>query len=967
MQRMMTGVAAAFFLLGVDAVGAGWSHRYTPMPRGRTEAVAALPDGGLVLVASGAKNAILVLDADGQVRASRSVSGIPIAVTAGTDGTIFIGLISDSGTILTKLNADLTVAWSGRVNAGAVHAPLSMIRATDDGGIVALGTSFLAKIDSNGRVAWSTRPASSSTQLDAAIPAKDGGYMCVGSHEGRPWLARLSKDGELSWQRTYGDVNGRFRAVIETEGGYAVAGQSEKQAVVARLDATGAPIWAALTATWAAAHGIAALPGGYVVSGRAGGELQVSVLEPNGSTRWMRLLMISSDTIRQDEPIGQIFARVNDGVVVSLPIKPRDHQPDRSSVLLHKIDDAGNTLCATTRPGGVVFVPVRLASASGTAVFNRGDIKLPTAAVITEPIALTARPESCGPDADDFRVPEPEPSFKIDDWEKITADAERYRGLLAAKDFSALEKIAADLRTSRSPDPLRPHRGLTRFYDALGGSAEETTQLSRLREWSSKRPRSITAQVALADALVAAGWRRRGPGFASMVTDVGWTELRRLLEEAATALTPPRAGIESDPVYWQLAISLAHDHGTGDARALARRALALHPDGDIGMAEMRRLLPRWGGSPQAVVEFAEEASALTRKTHGDALYMWFAYQIAVDALQGQETFADYTFDWARVRQGGRDAIALASQWPPSYHRLAVLAWMFKDRETARELFARKQLDWYPDALAHWQSSTRYKDVRAWALPDEPIAVARSRSDVQPPPTPLPLRMQTKPAGPGVPSVAPDSSRWPQILLQMRVTDGDTIYERFSGFLVKTSRGLLAVSVLPPEPFNAASWKAVTRLREAFNRAEMWVPPSGTATLTISALIPEDPQRRRASVAMAIKPPKNAPTEVLELRHVGAPTEVMTRAAFIVACTWDGPRCKQTVFEGTITSVSTSHPGPLRELWIGMNEVVPHEALAGAAVLDTDGNVIAVATGRKLRGSSEHATTIAAELLDTIVP
>jgi hypothetical protein len=154
----------------------------------------------------------------------------------------------------------------------------------------------------------------------------------------------------------------------------------------------------------------------------------------------------------------------------------------------------------------------------------------------------------------------------------------------------------------------------------------------------------------------------------------------------------------------------------------------MHPDPEIAAAAVRFLQPHWGGSAEEVVAFAAETADLTREKYGDTVYALIAYE-----LKSQHD--PYPFDWPRVQKGFEDAIRLAPQWLPTYHRYAKLAWYGKDRAKARELFQRDELAWYRDAHLIWVDRVVYETVRKWALEEDRPPAAAPVAPVAQRPTP----------------------------------------------------------------------------------------------------------------------------------------------------------------------------------------------------------------------------------------
>jgi hypothetical protein len=93
----------------------------------------------------------------------------------------------------------------------------------------------ILKLDSSGNVIWDqTLGGTSEDWVRAVVETRDGGYalagytMSQGAGLNDVWLVKLSDNGTLLWERTYGrEANEWARALVELpDGGLALAGDT---------------------------------------------------------------------------------------------------------------------------------------------------------------------------------------------------------------------------------------------------------------------------------------------------------------------------------------------------------------------------------------------------------------------------------------------------------------------------------------------------------------------------------------------------------------------------------------------------------------------------------------------------------------------------------------------------------------------------------------------------------------------
>ena len=291
--------------------------------------------------------------------------------------------------------------------------------------------------------------------------------------------------------------------------------------------------------------------------------------------------------------------------------------------------------------------------------------------------------------------------------------------LLESEQFDTLESIASELRAKKSRFPSGVWQ-LKAFYAYLMDGSEginfkkKEQFLEMLQRWHEAHPGSVTPRILLADAHTEYAWEARGHGWASTVTEDGWKGFREHLTKAWEILREAEKLETKDPQLYSIMVltgmGLSKDRPDALASFLSdvtglnltrnEIAEAFEKGTQVEPAYYhtyyRRaisLLPRWGGGPGEVERFAARAVELTRDIEGEALYPVVAYHV-LDFV-GTATYCHrFHFSWPRIKQGHID---LLKRFPESAYRLnafCLFASIYKDRETARELFEKIGDNWY---------------------------------------------------------------------------------------------------------------------------------------------------------------------------------------------------------------------------------------------------------------------------------
>jgi hypothetical protein len=158
--------------------------------------------------------------------------------------SLFIGANESGPGHLTPLPTLTTVAGSGlRLVTGAAGqiwiGGISNYREALFGGHIS--DAYLAKLDSNGRLAWERNfedPNGKEIHDLAALP--DGDVVVVGTADNKAWIARISSDGHVVWERTISLGYAATVAIIGDK--IVVAGFDADDEAIWRFNSNGEPI-----------------------------------------------------------------------------------------------------------------------------------------------------------------------------------------------------------------------------------------------------------------------------------------------------------------------------------------------------------------------------------------------------------------------------------------------------------------------------------------------------------------------------------------------------------------------------------------------------------------------------------------------------------------------------------------------------------------------------------------------------
>ena len=285
------GNRTAAWVLKLDANGnVQWEKRYTSYDpngaeesyRARARSIQQTSDGGYILAGEAVTNSgqrrfwVWKIDAAGTLQWQRGYmknvtdkTGIAFTVQQTSDGGYVVAGYNHffgSGNSwrphawVLKLDGAGQVVWNRELGTDSSRDEVQAIRQTGDGGYILAGWStatagaakdvLVIKLDGDGNTVWTrTWGGPGEDGAHDVVPTVDDGYLVTGfythSNTARDvWLLKLNADGELLWQKTYGDPihsNTGFSGKQTVDGGYIVAATYgvNEQFWLLKLDSTG--------------------------------------------------------------------------------------------------------------------------------------------------------------------------------------------------------------------------------------------------------------------------------------------------------------------------------------------------------------------------------------------------------------------------------------------------------------------------------------------------------------------------------------------------------------------------------------------------------------------------------------------------------------------------------------------------------------------------------------------------------
>ncbi|MBV8635292.1 MAG: DUF4034 domain-containing protein [Burkholderiaceae bacterium] len=243
-----------------------------------------------------------------------------------------------------------------------------------------------------------------------------------------------------------------------------------------------------------------------------------------------------------------------------------------------------------------------------------------------------------------------------------------------------------------------------RFYEA----ADERWSVvkGKIRSWRTAYPGSPHAIVAEAQYLINRGWFYRGSAYARYVPPEAWRMLSQYENQARTLLESTRSLSSKNPIWFQEMFTLASDQDWSnesyDALVADFKEHGHFYPGALNLI-FYRLFPKWGGSLDAMEQFARNVTDLTRADDGNGQYARLYWNIATEF--NRELFTATKADWATMRSGLKDIIKKYPD-PRNINAIGYFACLAEDYETMNKALKRLGSDVNPEVWNYYVAFDR---------------------------------------------------------------------------------------------------------------------------------------------------------------------------------------------------------------------------------------------------------------------
>jgi hypothetical protein len=244
------------------------------------------------------------------------------------------------------------------------------------------------------------------------------------------------------------------------------------------------------------------------------------------------------------------------------------------------------------------------------------------------------------------------------------------RALLLRGDVGGFDALATSFRASRERTASGSWKlGLAYLsvdQDWFPPADPRWEKLERAaREWLAAHPDSPTAVVIDARILRAHAW-----AFHDGADGDNNPRYRQLIEEARRVLDQHPQARDQDPQWDTLRIAIAREQGAGTDQILSMAQAALRREAyyyPLHEAVTNKLMPRWGGSRQALTQYAQMALAHSSGQEGDQAYARIYYYMVRSNRDGDPgvEMSEMGVQWPLLEQGLTD---LVKAYPSAFNR-----------------------------------------------------------------------------------------------------------------------------------------------------------------------------------------------------------------------------------------------------------------------------------------------------------
>ena len=291
--------------------------------------------------------------------------------------------------------------------------------------------------------------------------------------------------------------------------------------------------------------------------------------------------------------------------------------------------------------------------------------------------------------------------------------------MISKHDYDGLDVFAANIRGKKERFEKGGGWKIHSFYgvaSAPRGRAEIdwSRHIGFLQEWKNSTG-SITSRTALADAYIRWAWEARGEGYASEVKADSRPIVEERLARAQAELKDAYEGEQRCPEYFVVLLNIARATGADRDQfdKIYTEAIEFEPEYQYFYTEKAQfLLPRWGGRPGALANYA--SSLLESHDPEKGLELYYLIVSELSSYKHQDFFKETGLSWRKTKKG---FLLHEKKYGASHLRVGEfmrIAWLAYDTEAVCNTSKRLQSDndydrtvfESPDAIAYWKNFGR---------------------------------------------------------------------------------------------------------------------------------------------------------------------------------------------------------------------------------------------------------------------
>lgn len=253
------------------------------------------------------------------------------------------------------------------------------------------------------------------------------------------------------------------------------------------------------------------------------------------------------------------------------------------------------------------------------------------------------------------------------DYASHEGTVQRLRQLYRESNFSQLEETLTCLMRS----PQRFQSGKTGasavywlFRREMPAPGVDPSALSHLSKWKEQQPQSVFVRFAELRLRYAMAWNDRGSDFARNVPAEGWRLFNEKLAQTEQAILAAPAQLKNSPILQNLHLAVVQDMSESKTspRAVFEEGVRRWPDYyDFYEVALTRLVPKWGGSWDAVDAFIAHWNKHLAKTEGNSMYARLYMSVISTGANPGET----RISWPQLKSSLEE---LVSRYPDATHK-----------------------------------------------------------------------------------------------------------------------------------------------------------------------------------------------------------------------------------------------------------------------------------------------------------